>query len=141
MRPWLSPLAYPNRNAAYVLTTNPIRVRTFGLMWERASRRTMASSRTPQARPTPFVQLICLCHSFRSRFGAEFSEVVDGRELEDFHFTVSIGSHDHGGIANFLVEKGAPDGRVCRDFSVGDVGFFGGHDVILDLRFFGAVVD
>src|ERR1035438_7763589 len=140
MRRWLSPLAYPNKNAAYELTTRPMSVRTLGLMCERASRWTMASSRTPQARPTPLVQLI-VCGSFRLRFRAELGQVVNGRELEDFHFTVSVGRHDHRGVANFLVEQGPSDGRVGRNFPVGHVGFFGGHDVVFDLGFFKAVVN
>src|ERR1700680_3506957 len=57
MRFWLEALAEPKRMAAQVLTTNPIKVRTLGLMRERASQRTMVSSRTPQARPKALVQL------------------------------------------------------------------------------------
>src|SRR4051794_14565353 len=56
MRLWLEALAEPNRTAAQVLTTNPINVRTLGLIRERASQRTMVSRRTPQARPKAEVQ-------------------------------------------------------------------------------------
>src|ERR1035441_6536181 len=58
MRRWCAPFAYPNKTAAWVFTSNPIRVRTFGLMRDSASRRTIESSSTPQARPTPLVQVI-----------------------------------------------------------------------------------
>ncbi len=57
MRFWLLALAEPNRIAAQVLTTSPMKVRTLGLMRERASQRTIVSSRTPQARPKALVQL------------------------------------------------------------------------------------
>src|SRR5580693_9658559 len=57
MRFWFEALAEPNRMAAQVLTTNPMKVSTLGLMRERASQRTMVSSRTPQARPKALVQL------------------------------------------------------------------------------------
>src|SRR5579863_3373240 len=56
MRFWLSALAEPNKMAAQVFTTNPMKVRTLGLMRDRASQRTMVSSRTPQARPKALVQ-------------------------------------------------------------------------------------
>src|SRR5215469_3123659 len=56
MRFWLLALAEPNRIAAQVLTTSPMNVRTFGLMRESASQRTMVSSNTPQARPKAEVQ-------------------------------------------------------------------------------------
>src|ERR1700676_2374221 len=56
MRFWLEALAEPKRMAAQVLTTSPMKVRTLGLMRERASQRTMVSSRTPQARPKALVQ-------------------------------------------------------------------------------------
>src|SRR6266853_3101423 len=55
MRLWLAALAEPKRMAAQVLTTSPMKVRTLGLMRERASQRTMVSSRTPQARPKALV--------------------------------------------------------------------------------------
>src|ERR1700736_3662403 len=58
MRAWLSALAYPKRNAAIMFTTRPMKVRTFGLTRARASRWTMASSRTPQARPKALVQVL-----------------------------------------------------------------------------------
>src|ERR1700728_1612472 len=57
MRFWLEALAEPNRMAAQVLTTRPMKVRTLGLMRESASQRTMVSSRTPQTRPKALVQL------------------------------------------------------------------------------------
>src|ERR1700689_4334525 len=57
MRFWFEALAEPNRMAAQVLTTSPIKVRTLGLMRESASQRTIVSSRTPQARPKALVQL------------------------------------------------------------------------------------
>src|SRR5215472_373344 len=56
MRFWLLAFAMPKRNAAQVLTTSPIKVRTFGLMRESASQRTMVARRTPQARPKAEVQ-------------------------------------------------------------------------------------
>src|SRR5215469_11673196 len=56
MRFWLLAFAMPKRNAAQVLTTSPIKVRTLGLMGESASQRTMVSRRTPQARPKAEVQ-------------------------------------------------------------------------------------
>src|SRR5882724_11468046 len=56
MRFWLLALAEPKRMAAQVLTTSPMKVRTLGLMRERASQRTMVSRRTPQARPKAEVQ-------------------------------------------------------------------------------------
>src|SRR5579864_7978276 len=56
MRFWLEALAEPNRMAAQVLTTSPMKVRTLGLMRESASQRTMVSRRTPQARPKADVQ-------------------------------------------------------------------------------------
>src|SRR5579864_5535785 len=56
MRFWLEAFAEPNRIAAQVLTSSPMKVRTLGLMRERASQRTMVSSRTPQARPKALVQ-------------------------------------------------------------------------------------
>jgi hypothetical protein len=49
-------LADPKRIAAQVLTTSPMKVRTLGLMRDRASQRTMVSRRTPQARPKVEVQ-------------------------------------------------------------------------------------
>src|SRR5438270_12152091 len=58
MRRWLLALAEPNRIAAQVLTSNPMKVSTLGLMRESASQRTMVSSRTPQARPKADVQLM-----------------------------------------------------------------------------------
>src|SRR5437764_10084244 len=58
MRFWLLALAEPNRIAAQVLTSSPMNVRTLGLIRERASQRTMVSSRTPQARPKAEVQLM-----------------------------------------------------------------------------------
>src|ERR1700690_541210 len=57
MRRWFSALAVANSTAAQVLTSNPMKGRTLGLMGERASQRTMVSSRTPQARPKALVQL------------------------------------------------------------------------------------
>src|SRR5277367_4563946 len=57
MRFWFDALAEPNRMAAQVFTTNPMKVSTLGLMRESASQRTMVSSRTPQARPKALVQL------------------------------------------------------------------------------------
>src|SRR5271165_952620 len=106
-------------------------VRTLGLICARASTRTMASNRTPQARPTPLVQLISpssfLAGSLRFRFRAELGEVVDGRELEDFHFAISVGRDDRGAVAHFFVEEGAADRRVGGNFSFRNVGFFGGH--------------
>src|SRR5215469_7727398 len=56
MRFWLLALAEPNRIAAQVFTSSPMKVRTFGLMRESASQRTMVSSKTPQARPNAEVQ-------------------------------------------------------------------------------------
>src|ERR1700686_430256 len=56
MRFWLVALAEPNRMAAQVLTTRPMKVSTLGLMRESASQRTMVSSRTPHARPKALVQ-------------------------------------------------------------------------------------
>src|SRR5258708_18824013 len=57
MRRCVRAVAEPKRIAAQVLTTSPMKVRTLGLMRERASQRTMVSSRTPQARPKALVQL------------------------------------------------------------------------------------
>src|SRR5581483_2971421 len=56
MRFWLEAFAEPNRIAAQVFTTSPMKVRTLGLMRESASQRTMVSRRTPQARPKAEVQ-------------------------------------------------------------------------------------
>src|ERR1700752_3419690 len=56
MRFWFAAFADPNRIAAQVLTTSPMKVRTLGLIRESASQRTMVSSRTPQARPKAEVQ-------------------------------------------------------------------------------------
>src|SRR4030088_2659242 len=58
MRAWLSALAYPKRNAAIMFTTRPMKVRTFGLTRARARRWTMASRRTPQARPKALGQAL-----------------------------------------------------------------------------------
>src|ERR1700741_1006933 len=72
MRFWLLALAEPNRTAAQVLTTSPMNVRTFGLMRESASQRTIVSSRTPQARPKADVQeaaMKYLVYPERRRFG------------------------------------------------------------------------
>src|SRR5579864_168366 len=55
MRFWFEALAEPNRIAAQVLTTSPMKVRTLGLMRESASQRTMVSSSTPHARPKALV--------------------------------------------------------------------------------------
>src|SRR5258708_4765039 len=49
-------VAEPKRMAAQVFTTNPMKVRTLGLMRESASQRTMVLRRTPQARPKALVQ-------------------------------------------------------------------------------------
>ena len=38
-------------------------------------------------------------------------EIVHRGELQDFHFAASAGRDDHGGVANFLVQQGAPDRR------------------------------
>src|SRR2546423_15631504 len=56
MRFCVEKVAEPNRMAAQVLTTSPMKVRTLGLMRERASQRTMVLRRTPQARPKALVQ-------------------------------------------------------------------------------------
>src|SRR5579864_8852254 len=58
IRFWLVALADPNKIAAQVLTTSPMKVRTLGLIRESASQRTMVSSRTPRARPKALVQLL-----------------------------------------------------------------------------------
>src|SRR6266849_5488209 len=122
------------------LTTSPIRVRTFGLMRVRASMRTMASSRTPQARPTPLVQLIgAPLRSLWLRFG--FGQVVDGGELQDLQFAIAVGGNDLGAVSNFLVEQASADGRSGRDFAGSYVGFFGGHERVLDFLFLGGVVN
>src|ERR1700757_2608999 len=63
MRFWFEALAEPNKKAAHVLTTNPMKVRTLGLMRERASQRTMVSSRTPQARPKAEVHEVVIADS------------------------------------------------------------------------------
>src|SRR5579863_2360970 len=57
MRFCVPAVAEPNRIAAQVLTTSPMKVSTLGLMRDRASQRTMVLSSTPQARPKALVQL------------------------------------------------------------------------------------
>src|SRR5579863_1079825 len=53
---WVSAVAEPNRYAAQVLTTSPMKVSTLGLIRDSASQRTIVLSRTPQARPKALVQ-------------------------------------------------------------------------------------
>src|SRR5437879_11128439 len=55
MRFWFAAVADPNRTAAHVFTTNPMKVSTLGLMRDSASQRTMVSRSTPQARPKALV--------------------------------------------------------------------------------------
>src|ERR1700738_595524 len=55
MRRWFAAVAEPNRIAAQVLTTNPMNVSALGWRRDNASRRTIVSSSTPQARPKALV--------------------------------------------------------------------------------------
>src|SRR6478752_5869226 len=74
MRFWLEALAEPNRIAAQVLTTSPMKVRTLGLMRESASQRTMVSRSTPQARPNADVQEWLIANALRQAISPQRSQ-------------------------------------------------------------------
>src|ERR1039458_1012108 len=69
MRCCVRAVAEPNRIAAQVFTTSPMKVSTLGLMRDSASQRTMVSSSTPQARPKALVH-----DMLGDRFGDVFGE-------------------------------------------------------------------
>src|SRR6266700_7947201 len=58
MRCWFCAVAYPKKNAAQALTTSPMKVSTLGLIFVRASQRTIVLSRTAHALPKALVQVI-----------------------------------------------------------------------------------
>src|SRR5215469_1425453 len=134
MRFWLLALAEPKRIAAQVFTTSPMKVRTLGLMRERASQRTMVSSRTPQARPKAEVQdglmaqasmyqepalkarglpttpALTVQASCRGLFRFVVRRVVNRDQAQDFQFALAVGGDHHRLISHFLVEQRTADG-------------------------------
>src|SRR5271166_6715601 len=107
-----------------MLTTRPRKVSTFGLTRVRASQRTMASSKTPQARPKALVQvrgpvlgpvllvaagleliLVPSCCVRQSRPLARCRFVVNCAQAQDLHFTFPVGCDYDGCLAHFLVEQ------------------------------------
>src|ERR1700689_2743073 len=137
MRFWFEALAEPNRMAAQVLTTSPIKVRTLGLMRESASQRTMVSSRTPQARPKALVQDGAILRASLFRLVGDF--VVNGAEAEDFQFALAIGGDYDDFVPYLHIEERAADRRRGRNMSRGHVGLFAGHQLVLHLFVLGAV--
>src|SRR5579864_3509172 len=164
MRFWLSAVAEPKRIAAQVLTTSPMKVRTLGLMRDRASQRTMVSSSTPQARPKALVQEVLMAvpcavvermpgsagGGCRQAAGPSTPQdrsqtndraapgmtghrrpasgfrlfdvlcfVVDRAQAENIQLALAVGRDHHHGIADFLVEQAAADGRVGGNLSGG----------------------
>ena len=67
--------------------------------------------------------------------------IVHGGELQDLHFAASAGCNDHGDVADFLVQQGAPDRRGGRDFAGGHIGLFAGHQLVFHFFVLGAVED
>src|ERR1039457_1034444 len=104
MRSPLVALAWPNRNAAAMLMTSPMKVSALGEMRVRASPCTMRSKSQPQAPPKALVQVILTSLLLFSSGGrlvlAGF--VVDRRQFEDFQFAFAVGRHNGGHVAHLL---------------------------------------
>src|SRR6478672_10132145 len=105
-----------------VLTTRPRKVSTLGLIRDRASQRTMRSSKTPQPRPKALVQVIGA-----PSFGG--SLVVNRGQGQNIHFTVAIRGDNRGRVADFLIQQCPAYGRSGRDFSRFGVGFLAGYQL------------
>ena len=64
---------------------------------------------------------------------------MHGGELQDFHFAASAGCDDHGDVANFLIQQGAPDRRGSGDLAGGHIGLFASHQLVFHFFILGAV--
>src|SRR5579862_193308 len=119
-----------------VFTTSPRKVSTLGLICARASQRTMASSSTPQPRPKALVQVMLMEAS-----SLGFRLVVNGSQVKNFHLAIAIGSDHDRAVSHFLIQQGAADWRTGRNLARGYIRLFAGHQLVLDLRILGAVID
>src|ERR1039458_4178738 len=112
MRSPLVALAWPNRNAAAMLMTSPMKVSALGEMRVRASPCTMRSKSQPQARPNSLVQVILASLLLFSAGGrlvlAGF--VVDRRQFEDFQLALAVRCNDGGHIAYLLTHNPLANG-------------------------------
>jgi hypothetical protein len=120
MRSLLEALAWPNRNAAAMLMTRPMKVRALGEMRVSARPCTMRSRSQPQARPKALVQVVisglpCYCSAAGGfaacRLAGFGSFVVNSGQLEDFKLALAVGGDDGGHVAHALADHAAPDGR------------------------------
>src|ERR1035437_6153340 len=117
MRPALVESAWPNRNAATMLMTRPMKVSTLGEMRVSARPCTMWLRSQPQARPKALVQVIWFSLLLLAVVGGGFIAlvglggfIVDGGELEDFKLALAVGSDDGGHVAHALAHQAAADG-------------------------------
>ncbi len=65
--------------------------------------------------------------------------VVDGGELEDFEFPLTVWSHDNRDIACLFADEAAADGRSGRDETFGHIGLLAGDELVVDLLVLGRV--
>src|SRR5579863_3120443 len=98
MRPALVASACPNRNAATMLITRPIKVRAFGEMRVSARPCTIRSRSQPQARPNALVQVMLTSLLLCAGLGLFFvfaHLIVDGGQLQNLEFALPV-RRDHG---------------------------------------------
>src|ERR1700743_3139285 len=117
MRLALAALAWPKKNAATILITSPMKVRTLGEMRGRARPYTIRSKSQPHARPKALVQVILSSYLLlRAVFGVVivFSGcgfVLNGRQFQNLKLPLAVWRHDSCGVAYLLADQAAPDWR------------------------------
>src|ERR1700744_6522569 len=99
MRPEFAALAWPNRTAATMLMSRPIKVSTLGEMRVSARPCTMRSRSQPHPRPKALVQVIREISLPLFRGGAVFRLgfirfVVDGDQFQNLKLALAVGRHD-----------------------------------------------
>src|SRR5436189_4502615 len=155
MRCWLCAVAYPKKNAAQALTTSPMKVSTLGLIFVRASQRTIVLSRTAHALPKALVQVIRIeslnhrgIESLKNQREVSMIRspddsmiqfpslccglVVDSSKAQYFQLAIAVRSHDHSAVADFFIQQGPANRRSGRNFAGCHIRLFAGHDVVLD---------
>src|ERR1051326_6257913 len=67
--------------------------------------------------------------------------IVDGGELDDFHFADTAGDLNFHRVADLLSEESLADGGSGGDEALGDVGLLAGDQLVLDLFVFCEIHD
>src|SRR5579863_1093213 len=118
MRPAFVAFAWPNRNAATMLITSPMKVSALGEMRVSARPCTIRSRSQPQARPNALVQVILTSLLLCAGLGLFFvfaHFVVDRGQLQNLELAFPVRRHDGRNVANLLANNPATDGRCSRN--------------------------